>query len=123
MRIKYITHVKPAMLLLLIPTRMNPTCAMDEKARKRFIFCCLSANKFPTIIVAIASTTIILYHVSSAGWNTLNSADMNTKATAPFETTDKKEVAAIGEPSYTSAVHKWKGTIDNLKANAVNRKT
>ena len=42
---------------------------------------------------------------------------------APFEITERKEVVAMGEPSYTSAVHKWKGTIDNLKANAVNKNT
>ena len=40
---------------------------------------------------------------------------------APFEMTERKAVAAIGEPSYTSAVHKWKGTMDNLNAKAVNK--
>src|SRR6476646_10087341 len=42
---------------------------------------------------------------------------------APFEITDKKEVAANGDPSYTSAVHKWNGTIDILNAKAVNKNT
>ena len=44
-------------------------------------------------------------------------------ATEPFDITDKKDVTAIGEPSYTSAVHKWNGTIDNLNAKAVKRNT
>ncbi len=48
---------------------------------------------------------------------------MKIKATAPFETTDKNAVTAMGEPSYTSAVHKWKGTMESLKANAVNKNT
>ena len=29
----------------------------------------------------------------------------------------------MGEPSYTSAVHKWKGTMESLKAKAVNSNT
>ena len=41
----------------------------------------------------------------------------------PLETTERKEVTAIGEPSYTSAVHKWKGTTESLKANAETKKT
>ena len=28
---------------------------------------------------------------------------------------EKKKVLKIGEPSYTSGVHTWKGGIDNLK--------
>ena len=48
---------------------------------------------------------------------------MKVKAMAPFEITDRKDVTAIGEPSYTSAVHKWNGTMDNLNANAVKRNT
>ena len=48
---------------------------------------------------------------------------ININAIAPFEITDKKEVTAMGEPSYTSAVHKWNGTIDNLNANADSKKT
>ena len=42
---------------------------------------------------------------------------MKVKAMAPFEITDRKEVTAIGEPSYTSAVHKWKGTKKRIKKN------
>ena len=42
---------------------------------------------------------------------------ININAMAPFEITDKKDVTEIGEPSYTSAVHKWNGTMDNLNAN------
>jgi hypothetical protein len=45
-----------------------------------------------------------------------------TKATDPFDITERNAVAAIGEPSYTSAVHKWNGTMDSLKAKAVNKK-
>jgi hypothetical protein len=48
---------------------------------------------------------------------------MKIKATAPFDITERKEATATGDPSYTSAVHKWNGTTDNLNANAVKRKT
>jgi len=39
---------------------------------------------------------------------------MKIKATAPFDMTERKAVTAKGEPSYTSAVHKWKGTTESL---------
>ena len=57
------------------------------------------------------------------GANTLYKVVSKINAMDPFEITDKKEVTAIGDPSYTSAVHKWKGTMDNLNAKAVNKNT
>ena len=48
---------------------------------------------------------------------------MKMNAIEPFDTTDKKEVTAIGEPSYTSAVHKWKGTTESLNPNADTKNT
>ena len=47
----------------------------------------------------------------------------NINAIEPFEITDKKELTAMGAPSYTSAVHKWKGTTDNLNEKAANKNT
>ena len=41
----------------LMPTKINPTCAMDEKARNLFIFCCLMAKRFPITIEAIDKMT------------------------------------------------------------------
>ena len=79
---------------------------MDEKARKRLIFCWRNAKRLPMTIVAIAKITSIMYQVSNIGWKALYKALMKTKAIDPFEMTDRNEVAAIGEPSYTSAVHK-----------------
>ena len=37
------------------------------------------------------------------------------KNVAPFEITERKAVIFTGAPSYTSAVHKWKGTAEILK--------
>ena len=93
-------------LLLLMPTKIKPTCAIEEKARKRLMFCCRNANRFPTIMVITDNTISMLYHTACMGANTLYSVEMNTNAMAPLEITDKKEVTAKGEPSYTSAVHK-----------------
>src|SRR5258705_3978578 len=45
---------------------------------------------------------------------------MKINTIAPFEITERNEVTATGEPSYTSAVHKWNGTIESLNANPVN---
>ena len=47
---------------------------------------------------------------------------MKIKTIDPFDMTDKYAVTGTGAPSYTSAVHKWKGTEDNLKAKPVNAK-
>ena len=38
------------------PSKIKPACAMDENAKKRFMFCCLSANKLPVNMVASATT-------------------------------------------------------------------
>src|SRR6188768_2844565 len=111
------------MELLLRPTNIKPTCAMDENARNRLILCCLNANRLPTIMVAIESNITILYQSSCMGANTLYKVESRIKAMDPLDITDKKDVTATGEPSYTSAVHKWNGTMDNLNAKAVNRNT
>ena len=94
------------MAVLLIPTRIKPTWAMEEKARNLLIFCCRNAKRFPIIIVAMDKIISILYHSSAIGLNTLYKAAMKIKAMDPFDITDKKAVVAIGAPSYTSAVHK-----------------
>ena len=53
----------PALLVfpLLMPTKIKPTCAIDEKARNRLIFCCRMANKLPMTMVAMASITSMVY--------------------------------------------------------------
>ena len=79
---------------------------MEEKAKNLLIFCCRIAKRFPTIMVMMDSNITILYHTACMGSNTLYKTETNTNAIAPFEITDKKEVTAMGEPSYTSAVHK-----------------
>ena len=35
----------------------------------------------------------------------------------------KKAVTGVGEPSYTSGVHMWKGTAETLKARPTSRNT
>jgi len=41
---------------------------------------------------------------------------ININSAAPFEITERYDVILTGEPSYTSAVQRWKGTIEILKA-------
>src|SRR5688500_12882320 len=103
---KKVTEVLPSAAPLLIPIRINPTCAMEEKARNRLIFCWRMANKFPMIMVASAKMIRILYHTLLSGCNTLYNAAIKINAIDTLDTTERKEVTAIGEPSYTSAVHK-----------------
>ena len=87
---------------------------MDENAKKRFMFCWRIANKLPINIVMIEIIKIILYHNISKDLKTLYKTETNTNTIAPFDITDRYEVTATGEPSYTSAVHKWKGTAEIL---------
>ena len=87
---------------------------MDENARNRFIFCCRKANKLPMIIVSTEIKNKILYQLAFNGAKALYKTETNTNKMAPFEITDKYEVTETGEPSYTSAVHKWKGTAEIL---------
>ena len=96
--VKYTTEEIPAAELLLIPTKIKPTWAMEEKARNRLMFCCLNANRLPSIIVAIDKLITMMYQICSNGKNTLYKVEIKIKAIADFEITDKKEVTAIGEP-------------------------
>ena len=42
---------------------------------------------------------------------------------AAFEPTERKATTGVGEPSYTSGVHWWKGTAEILKATVANTNT
>ncbi len=79
---------------------------MDENARNRFIFCCRKAKRLPMTIVNTEMRNNILYQVVSKPLNALYKTGTITNNIAPLEITDKKEVTATGEPSYTSAVHR-----------------
>jgi hypothetical protein len=82
-----------------MPTNIKPTCAIEEKARNLLKLFCLIANKLPVIIVRSDRMNNILYHASANGLKTVYKTETNTKSTAPFEITDKKEVTAMGAPS------------------------
>src|SRR5258705_12790799 len=97
--IKKITEALPSTDSPLIPTKIKPTCAIEEKARNRFIFCWRKANRFPVIIVSTETRYSILYQLLSNPRNTLYNTDTSTKSTDPFEITDKYEVTATGDPS------------------------
>ena len=82
-----------------MPINIKPTCAMEEKAKKRLKLSCLNANKFPIKIVATESTTNTAYQVEAIGVNTLYRIEVKVNSTAALEMTDKKEVTATGDPS------------------------
>src|SRR5690349_4335182 len=106
-----------------MPTRIYPAWVIEEKAKNRLIFCCRIAKRFPTSIVAIARKATKYIQVELMPPNTLYNVPRKIKTAAPLETTDRKAVTATGDPSYTSAVHRWKGTTEILKANPATRKT
>ena len=88
----------PADELLLIPTKIKPTCAIEEKARNRLILFCLIAKRLPMIMVMIDKINMRVYQVWCIGWKTLYKTVMKINAIAPFETTERKEVTATGAP-------------------------
>ena len=51
--------------------------------------------------------------------NNWNNTVMNMNTIDPLEITERYAVTVAGAPSYTSAVHRWKGTADSLKAKPV----
>src|SRR5450432_520913 len=75
------------------------------------------ANRFPMTIVSTERTDSILYQDTANGLNAVYNTVTKTNITDPFEITDKKEVTETGEPSYTSAVHRWNGTAEILNPN------
>src|SRR5690348_18064781 len=106
-----------------MPTRIYPACVIEEKARNRFIFCWRIAKRFPITIVVTARIATKYIHVELMPPNTLYNVPRKIKTAAPLETTDRKAVTATGDPSYTSAVQRWNGTTEILKANPATRKT
>ena len=93
------TEAVPSCELPLIPTKIKPTCAIDEKARKRLKLSCRIANRFPMIMVRREMINNILYHAAAIGLNTVYKTDTKTNNTAPFDTTERKDVTATGAPS------------------------
>ena len=83
------TDALPSFDCPVIPIKIKPTCAIEEKARKRFMFCCRNANKFPMIIVSTEIRNNILYQISSIVMNTLFNTETNTNMIAPLEITDR----------------------------------
>ena len=116
MSIKYTNEADPIWALPEMPIKIKPTWAIEEKAKKRLKLSCLMANKLPIKMVAAANKINIRYQVLAIGVNTLYNKFTKVNSTAPLEITDKKDVTATGDPSYTSAVHKWKGTAEILNA-------
>src|SRR5438132_1082302 len=82
MNTKEITDVVDAADPPDIPTRIKPTCAIEENARKRLKLFCLIAKRFPMIIVSSDKMNSILYQDSSRGLKTVYNTDTNTKITA-----------------------------------------
>ena len=81
---------------------------MEEKARKRFILSWRMAKRFPTIMVITLNMQSNVYHSCCRTGNTLYNREAKTKTIAPLLMTERNAVTAIGEPSYTTAVQKWK---------------
>jgi len=68
---------------------MNPACAMEENAKKRFMFCCRKANKLPMNMVKTATTYIIFSQICINGFKTVNSKIIRMNTAAPFEITER----------------------------------
>ena len=74
------------------------------------------AKRLPIVIVSTDVTKIVFCHVSIITGNTVKRIIIKMKTAAPFEITERYDVMLTGAPSYTSAAHKWKGTIEILNA-------
>ena len=77
----------------------------------------------PNIIEAKDKKIIIVCHWSIKLINGTYKNLIKTVNAATFGTTAKNKVTDVGEPSYTSGVHIWKGTADILNAKPTKIKT
>mgnify|MGYP007123227195 CR=1 FL=1 len=83
------TDALPAWDEPVIPIKIKPTCAIDEKARNRFKLFWRMAKRFPVTIVSTDRTYNILYQVAAMGLKTVYRTVANTNTTAAFEITEK----------------------------------
>src|SRR3954463_9359433 len=90
---------------------------MLENARRRFRFVWASALKLPTVIVTAAMTPARMGHgidgaATMAAWAPRASWKKRTRTAKPaaLGPIEKNAATMVGEPSYTSGAHMWKGT-------------
>src|SRR5574344_406740 len=99
----------------ITPSMIYPACEILENAINRLMFFWRIAN----ILASVIDTMIIQNNTScqlaTIGTNTLINIVISTNAAEPFDTTLRYPVTGVGDPSYTSAVQRWKGTNDSLK--------
>ena len=77
----------------------------------------------PNNIEDIDKKIIIICHWSIKFKNGIYKNLIKTVSAAIFGTIVKNKVTVVGEPSYTSGAHIWKGTAEILNAKPTNIKT
>src|SRR5437870_5183192 len=81
----------------------------------RFRFDCVSAAKFPTVIVTIERTSKSRRQSALIAGSPSRKIRSSIAKDAALEPTDRNAVMGVGAPSYTSGAHMWNGTAAILK--------
>src|ERR1700678_461217 len=76
----------------------------------------------PMAIDSTASTTSIWLQSGADPASASGSSRMASAKAASFDAVPMNTVTQVGEPSYTSGIHMWKGTAPNLKPTPTMRK-
>ena len=105
------------------PARAYPIWPMELYAISLFKFFWPIAATAPKIIDANDKKIIIICHWSIKLINGTYKNLINTVNAATLGTIAKNKVTDVGEPSYTSGAHIWKGTADILNDRPTRIKT
>src|SRR6266851_6570189 len=105
-----------------MPSRTYPTCEIVEYASMRLMLLCAMATMLPMAIDSTESTTSIWLQSPCEPAKASGSNRMASANAASFEAVPMNTVTLVGEPSYTSGIHMWKGTAPNLNPMPTMRK-
>ena len=81
------------------PISMYPACAIDEYASIRLMFVCVSAARFPTVIVTTESTANSSRQSGLLDGSPSRKIRSSIANEAALDPTDRKAVIGVGAPS------------------------
>src|SRR5947208_15811054 len=91
---------------------------MELYARSRVTFLCTNAPRLPANIVSAASAHKTQNQKCVAAGTVAKMRSSKAKAAA-FGPAEKRAVAGVGAPSYTSGVHTWNGAAATLQPSPI----
>jgi hypothetical protein len=100
---------------------MYPMWAIELKARSLFTSSCMSASRFPTVIVSTAKTANAIFQSNNAGGKTPKTTRYMAYMPVLMTTPDSMALMGLGAAGCASGSHEWKGAMAALTPKPVTR--